>query len=132
MKISLAVAVAVGIVSAFGPSPAGPGEPPQVTIYTIPEMEAVQSFQVFLGLSFSLLAEVDGNGPMTYRWLSEGDSIGDGLLLLDYFYSETGWHEIRFEATDAEGDTGSDTCVVDVVRLAVETEAWGRIKALFR
>ena len=95
-------------------------------------MLEISYLPIFLGDQISLIAAVSGYEPMTYRWRSNGDSIGGGLLLQGYTYSETGDYVITFEATDPEDATGRDTCFVSVVRLAVESDAWGRIKAIYR
>jgi hypothetical protein len=67
---------------------------------------------------------------VVHRWLSDGDSIGEGLLP-EHSYPVAGEYEITFEAIDVDGDTGRDTCLVRVTRLTAELETWGRIKTLY-
>jgi len=132
VKLPLMILLAGGACLNFGLSLAIADSPPKVSILTYPEMYDAEYLPIFLGESISLIAEVQGNGPMSYRWLSDGDSVGTGPLLQDYIYSETGDYKIRLEATDGLGETGRDTCFVSVVRLATESDLWGAIKSTYR
>ena len=123
----------VCVVCGFSAVLAVIGEPPEVTIYTFPDMEEVTEICVCVGEPFSLYAQVTGDFPMTYVWYSNGDTIPDtDRLLSDYAYTAAGEYGLKFMATDCENETGSDSCVVTVdAATPVSPVTWGGIKGLF-
>ena len=131
MRFFLAIPIALCICLIPEPSLAGLGDPPSVHIFSFPEMVEVSELSVLAVELFTLYAEVTGDFPMTYKWRSNGDSFGNDITL-DYIYGTPGEYLVELEATDTYGDIGTDSCIVNVVGVAVEPDFWGRIKAQFK
>ena len=112
MRFLLATVVVASIFLVVGPSLAGFGAPPVITIYTFPDMVEVSELSIPVSEPFSLIAQCIGDFPMTYKWQSDEDSIGNSMLLLDYVCSIPTEYEVLFEATDTYGDRGSCSVMV--------------------
>ncbi|MEA3559877.1 MAG: sugar-binding protein [Candidatus Thermoplasmatota archaeon] len=72
-------------------------------------------------LVLSASESTDDIGPLTYRWLLDGDLLDAEGPEFGYLFSEKGRHNITVVASDGQGNEGTASCIVDVVELPVST-----------
>ena len=108
-------------------------DPPIVEILNLDGLP-VDSVQVDVGETFTLIGIVAGNQPFVYTWEQNGVAFGSTQVIWDHHIELPGAYTIVLTVVDMNGLSGSDTCYVEVVPIPVPTEtlSWGAIKELYR